>query len=67
MDKCPHCNGDLGDLDPVMDELAFDKMHGEHFFNSACCDKPLRAFSAMLMYYVERTDGVGKPQMIGAA
>lgn len=67
MDVCPSCKGDLGDLDPVMEELSFNKMSGEHFFEAPCCGTKMRGFSKVMTYFVEPADGSGKPQMIGAA
>ncbi len=67
MYQCPRCEGDLGDLDPVMDKLSADKLNGEHFFDCPCCHVPLRAFSLVSAYYVEPADGSSKPRLIGAA
>lgn len=64
MDQCPYCTHDLGDLDPVLEQLSFNKIDGEYFFNSACCNRPLRAFSNVGAYYVEPTDSSSKPKMI---
>ena len=67
MDKCPYCGGDLGDLDHIMDELAKDKLNGELHFQSICCHKPLKAYSSVSMYYIERLEGPPEPQFIGGA
>ena len=67
MDKCPYCGGDLGDLDPIMDKLAKDKLNGKLNFQSACCKKPLKAYSSFSMYYIDTVEGLPEPQFIGGA
>lgn len=65
MDRCPYCTHDLGDLEPVVKQLSLNKIDGAFLFSSACCNRPLRAFSIIGAYYVEPTDGSSKPVMIG--
>ncbi len=62
---CPRCEGDLGDMDPVMDKLRADKLNGEYFFDSPCCHTPLRAYSFVGSYSVEQADGSGQPKLLG--
>lgn len=52
--RCPHCDGDLGDLMEVMDELVRNKIVGELYFETKCCKKGLKAFTQTGMHYVER-------------
>lgn len=67
MHACPHCKGDLGDLEKVMDYLALDKANGKINFTSACCNKIIKAFSDTSRYFITDIDETIPRQMIGAA
>ncbi len=67
MHKCPYCGGNLGDLDHIMDKLAKNQLNGELQFQSACCDRPLKAYSSVSMYYIDSLEGLPEPQLIGGA
>ncbi len=67
MHTCPYCKQNLGNLDHIMDELAKNKMNGQLFFQSKCCNQRIRAFSDASMYYIEAADQPPDPEMIGAA
>ncbi len=64
---CPYCKTNLGYLESVMDQLARKKIEGEVFFQSECCNQKIRAFSDCMKYFIEASDPLPGPQMIGAA
>ncbi|WP_328187542.1 hypothetical protein [Marinobacter sp. OP 3.4] len=64
---CPYCKKSLGDLGPVMDQLAENKMNGELFFQSVCCNQKIRAYSEVMKYFIEAADSLPGRQMIGTA
>lgn len=63
---CPYCKENLGHLNSVMDQLAENK-GGEVIFRSKCCDQKIRAFSDHMKYFIEASESLPAPQMIGAA
>lgn len=61
---CPHCAQDLGDLDPVMNQLAGNKISGTVMFKCKHCQQEIKAFANVGMYYIATS---GAPVLIGAA
>lgn len=67
MHTCPYCKKNLGDIDHIMDQLAQNKLNGELFFQSSCCNRKIRAYSSVGIYYIDGADAPSGPQLIGAA
>ncbi|MFD1682290.1 hypothetical protein [Pseudomonas rhodesiae] len=61
---CPHCQKNLGDLDPIMNQLAQNKLSGKLTFKCKHCKLDINAFSNVGMYYISTPTG---NVMIGAA
>jgi hypothetical protein len=67
MSQCPCCKNELGDLDYVMNQLQLNKINGSTTFISKCCNKEIKAYSEVGMYYILCEDCGNTPILIGAA